>query len=485
MTNKVFEDPSGVRIMWLAAAAIFMALVSLVYALVVNYGLSNCIEKAYAAITIIYYYVSAFGLFYGALYLVLALVSQRRQKRKVFWGSAPAVSVIIPAYNESRVIVKTVQALIESEYPGFLEIIVIDDGSTDDTASVVDAHFHSRQNFKLIRQENRGKAAALNAGIIAAEGQVIVAIDADTLLRADAVAMLARHFSEADIGAVSGNMMVGNPINMLTRAQRLEYLFANNLDRRALELLNGITVVPGAIGAFRKDDLVRLNGFSSETLAEDSDLTIRLLIAGKRVVYEPYAIALTEVPETLTDLKKQRFRWSFGKFQALWKYRSVMFNPNYGVLGLFCLPTQLIGQLVLPCISWISTLLPVYLLICWAYLSFSAGEIVALSAHQCTILWIFLAVTVLAEASKIAAIALEKRASFRILLDFVAPMQIAFRIMMIYLTVVSIFSALSGRVVGWNKLQRKASVSELLAMSEIYASPEYVISKKSMEALQE
>lgn len=465
----------------LTALAMLITLASIAYTLVLNCGWQFCAALLFQIISAVYFGAAALSFFYGVLYLTLSFVSFNRQRCRTFAAITPSVSVIVPAYNESRVILRTVRTLLLSDYEGDFEIIVIDDGSYDDTAVLVETHFSDNANVKIIRQTNRGKSAALNTGIIAARGDIIVAIDADTLIHPEAITKLARHFGDDRVGAVSGNMQVGNPVNKLTRLQRAEYLIANNIDRRALELLNSITVVPGAIGAFRKNDLIRLHGFSSETLAEDSDLTIRLLIAGKKIVYEPDAIALTEVPQTLRDLKKQRFRWSFGKLQALWKYRSVVFNPRYGLLGLFCLPTQLVGQLILPCVSWVSTTLPLLILVKFFTDSIIPGDIATLSIQSQAILWVYLLMAVLGLVTNIIAMGLERETSFSILLDIFFPMNIAFKCMMTYVTVTSVFSALSGRVVGWNKLQRMASVSEFWNSTDLYSPSVARVSQEDTE----
>src|SRR6476661_2611351 len=180
--------------------------------------------------------------------------------------------------------------------------------------------------------------------LASSHGEVVVALDADTHFEPDTIARLTRWFGDESIGAVAGNAKVGNRINLLTRWQALEYITAQNLERRALAALDTILVVPGAVGAWRRSALVKLGGFPTDTLAEDQDLTIALLRAGYRVLYDSQAIAWTEAPDTVSGLIKQRFRWAFGTLQCLWKHRKVTLKPRYGSLGLIAVPQTWLFQ---------------------------------------------------------------------------------------------------------------------------------------------
>ena len=242
-------------------------------------------------------------------------------------GQPPAVTVLIPAFNEEKVIVATVERILASDYPN-LEVLVIDDGSKDHTAYIVRSHFSARPRVGVISIPNGGKANALNVGLANAPGDVVVALDADTQFERDTISRLVRWFADPAIGAVAGNAKVGNRINMITRWQALEYIVAQNLERRALSALDTLTVVPGAVGAWRRDALRELGGFPADTLAEDQDLTIAIQTAGYRVQFDPSAIAWTEAPATVQGLAKQRFRWAYGTLQCLWKYRGITFNPR-------------------------------------------------------------------------------------------------------------------------------------------------------------
>ncbi len=228
------------------------------------------------------------------------------------------VTVLVPAHNEEAGIVATVNSLLASSYRD-LQIVVIDDGSTDGTAAAVARLTDPR--VTLVRQPNTGKPGALNTGLVHALHDIVVMVDADTVLEPDAIQHLVQPLAHAAIGAVSGNTKVGNRGHLLGRWQHLEYVLGFNLDRRMFEVLECMPTVPGAIGAFRRDALLGIGGVSDETLAEDTDLTMALWRAGWRVVYEESAVAWTEVPHTLRQLWRQRYRWCYGTLQSMWKHR--------------------------------------------------------------------------------------------------------------------------------------------------------------------
>src|SRR5437667_278779 len=260
---------------------------------------------------------------------------------------AEPATVVIAAYNEGKVIAGTLRSLLKTEYAGELEVIVIDDGSSDDTSRQVERMAQDDQRVRLIQQENRGKARALQRGLAAARNEVIVVIDADTPCRCDTLSRLLAPFSDANIGAVSGHAKVGNLRSFIARCQSLEYTVGFNLDRRAYTRWNCITVVPGAISAIRRRKIERAGGISLETLAEDTDLTLTLHKQHMRIVYVPDAIAWTEAPETVRALSRQRFRWAYGTLQCLWKHRDMVFNWNYRALGWFSLPRVWFCQFIL------------------------------------------------------------------------------------------------------------------------------------------
>lgn len=260
------------------------------------------------------------------------------------------VSVLIPAYNEARVIAESVRRVLASEQVK-LEVIVIDDGSADATSVIVTAAFADDPRVQLLTLENGGKARALNRGLELAKGDIIIALDADTHFEPMTIARLARWFADPEIGAVAGNAKVGNRINIVTRWQAVEYVTAQNLERRALDRFDAITVVPGAVGAWRRAALDMVGGYPHDTLAEDQDLTIAIQRNGWLVEYDIDAVAWTEAPETFGALAKQRYRWAFGTLQCLWKHRSILRERRPAGLALVGIPQAWLFQIGFALIS--------------------------------------------------------------------------------------------------------------------------------------
>ncbi|MDP4132275.1 MAG: polysaccharide deacetylase family protein, partial [Bacteroidota bacterium] len=289
------------------------------------------------------------------LFMAVIASKQHRWEKdfglKPFWsagaGDAPLVSIIVPAFNEEVNAVSSVQNLLMTDYPRY-EIIFVDDGSRDDTYRRVIQAFKNYPQVRVFTKPNGGKASALNYGIMQSSAEFLICIDADTKLLPDAISKLVMHFGPIEypngkkVGAVAGNVKVGNKVNLLTRWQSIEYISSQNFDRKAFAYVNAITVVPGAIGAFRKAAIEEAGGFTTDTLAEDCDLTIRLLRCNYLVQNEAAAIALTESPETLKMFIKQRFRWSFGVLQTFWKNRDMLFSTSNPSLGWIALPNILL-----------------------------------------------------------------------------------------------------------------------------------------------
>ena len=260
------------------------------------------------------------------------------------------VSVLIPAFNEARVIETSVRRVLASEQVK-LEVIVIDDGSRDETSAIVSRTFADEPRVRLLTLENGGKARALNEGLKLATGEVIVALDADTQFEPLTIARLSRWFADPEIGAVAGNAKVGNRINLVTRWQAVEYVTAQNLERRALDRFDAITVVPGAVGAWRRAALDMVGGYPHDTLAEDQDLTIAIQRRGWLIEYDVDAVAWTEAPESFGALAKQRFRWAFGTLQCLWKHRRILRERRPAGLALVGIPQAWLFQIGFALIS--------------------------------------------------------------------------------------------------------------------------------------
>jgi len=273
---------------------------------------------------------------------------KRGQGRETF---LPSVAVLIPAYNEEKVIERTIRAALRSDYPS-LRVLCIDDGSSDNTLEVARDCFQreiSDGRVLLLTQPNSGKAEALNHGLQHVHEEIFVGIDADTVIAKSAITQLVQNFADTRIGAVAGNAKVGNRVNLWTRWQALEYITSQNFERRALNILGAVSVVPGAIGAWRTDAVREAGGFHVDTVAEDADLTMSLLQGGYRVEYDDRALAFTEAPINANGLMRQRFRWSFGILQAVWKHKAAF--RRGGKLGWIALPNILVFQILLPLVS--------------------------------------------------------------------------------------------------------------------------------------
>ena len=391
----------------------------------------------------------------GALAFAQWARSRRREHEHAGEQFEPFVSIIVPAYDEEQVIESTIRSLLDSDYPHF-EIIVVDDGSNDRTSEVVRENFGSEPLVRLFTIENAGKAAALNSGLRHTKGDVIVALDADTQFPPETIRALARRFVDPHIGAVAGNAKVGNRINIVTRWQALEYITSQNMDRRAFASLNCITVVPGAVGAWRRELIDQCGGFSNATLAEDQDLTLLIRKLGYKIGYEEAAIAWTEAPATLGTLARQRFRWAFGTLQCLWKHRSALFRPRYGTLGLVGMPNVWVFQVLFPLISPIMDLIVIYTLASSIYYRFAQPSGFSFTNLRQVMFYyaLFLAVDWFAAAF---AFLLERRERWR-LLWWLFLQRFCYRQVMYYVMIKSVATAARGAVVGWGKLERKATV---------------------------
>ncbi|MGI5524953.1 bifunctional polysaccharide deacetylase/glycosyltransferase family 2 protein [Micromonospora sp. CA-259024] len=290
------------------------------------------------------------------------------------------VSVIVPAYNEAANIAATVRSLVASAYPT-LEVIVVDDGSDDGTADIVERM--RLRGVRVIRQANAGKPAALNTGIRAARANLLVLVDGDTVFQPDTVHRLVQGFADPSVGAISGNTKVANRRRLLGRWQHLEYVIGFNLDRRMYDVLECMPTIPGAIGAFRREVLLRVGGVPADTLAEDTDLTMKVLRAGWRVVYEESAIAWTEAPSSLRQLWRQRYRWCYGTMQAMWKHRHALWESGAGgKLGRRGLPYLAVFQIILPLTAPAVDVFAVYglLFLPWSTLALAWAGLLLLQA---------------------------------------------------------------------------------------------------------
>ncbi|HVV56331.1 MAG TPA: glycosyltransferase, partial [Mucilaginibacter sp.] len=354
--------------------------------------------------------------------------------------SLPPVSIIVPAYNEEITAIKTIQSLLQVDYPLF-EIIFVDDGSKDKTYELVNASYGHHPMVRVLTKPNGGKASALNYALAHSRYEFAVCIDADTQLKRDAIHYLMECFTDEEIGAVAGTVKVGNETNLITIWQSIEYITAQNMDRRAFDLINSITVVPGAIGAFRKSAIFKAGGFTSDTLAEDCDLTMRILKQGFIIRNSAEAVAYTEAPETLNALLKQRFRWSFGVMQSFWKNRDALFNRKYKYFGMVGMPNILIFQIILPLFSPLADLMMIIGLF---------GD------KPMKILIYYIAFVLIDFFVSIIAFRMEKEDYKKLVL--IIPQRFIWRQLMYYVLFKALRRALKGEHSGWGVLKRTGKV---------------------------
>ncbi len=395
---------------------------------------------------LIYLFLSAIFLAVGRVVLIGVLATRQYIENKklnravVDLSLLPAVSIIVPGYNEEVTAIKTIESLLKTDYPLF-EIIFVDDGSKDRTYELVSEAYGDHPMVKVLTKPNGGKATALNFGITHAQYEFVICIDADTQLKNDAIYHLMTYFTDQEIGAVAGTVKVGNENNMITLWQSIEYITAQNMDRRAFDLINSITVVPGAIGAFRKSAIFKAGGFTFDTLAEDCDLTMRILKQGYVVKNCAEAIAYTEAPETLSALLKQRFRWSFGVIQSFWKNRNALFNRKYKFFGMVGMPNILVFQIVLPLFSPLADLM----------------MIIGLFGEKPGRILIYYAAFVLIDfVVAIIAFRMEKEDYKKLV--YIIPQRFIWRQLMYYVLFKSIRKALKGELSGWGALKRTGNV---------------------------
>jgi cellulose synthase/poly-beta-1,6-N-acetylglucosamine synthase-like glycosyltransferase/peptidoglycan/xylan/chitin deacetylase (PgdA/CDA1 family) len=404
----------------------------------------------------------------GRLLFIGAAAAYDRLHEKIFGKPAevasykPKVAVLIPAYNEEKVIERTVRAVLNSRYPN-LRVIVIDDGSRDRTLEVARNAFKAETavgRVLILSKRNSGKAEALNYGIEhIGDAELFVGIDADTIIAPDAISRLVPHFINPKVGAIAGNAKVGNRVNLWTRWQALEYITSQNFERRALDVLGAVSVVPGAIGAWRVSAVREAGGFHTDTVAEDADLTMALLRLGYRVEYEDMALAYTEAPTNANGLMRQRFRWSFGILQSVYKHRGVF--ARKGVLGRIALPNIVVFQILLPLVSPLIDIMFVLGTI-WYFIQkhFHPDSTDPASFHKLVLFFFaFLVIDFFASA---IAFALERRRpddrEDPWLLSQVWLQRFAYRQLFSIVLFKTLKRALEGRKFAWDKLERTAAV---------------------------
>ncbi|MET7892457.1 glycosyltransferase [Streptomyces mirabilis] len=378
---------------------------------------------------------------FGMMLLLSALHARRVRRKDFRWGPAPVtepVSVLVPAYNEAKCIENTVRSLMASEHP--VEVLVVDDGSSDGTARIVEDLL--LPNVRVVRQHNAGKPAALNRGLANARHDIVVMMDGDTVFEPSTVRELVQPFADPSVGAVAGNAKVGNRDSLIGAWQHIEYVMGFNLDRRMYDILGCMPTIPGAVGAFRRSALERVGGMSDDTLAEDTDITMALHRDGWRVVYAEKARAWTEAPESVQQLWSQRYRWSYGTMQAIWKHRRALVERG---------PSGRFGRVGLPLVSLFMVLAPLLAPLIDVFLLYG----LVFGPTQKTVLaWL----GVLAVQAACAAYAFRlDRERMRYLISL--PLQqILYRQLMYMVLLQSWITALTGGRLRWQKLRRTGVV---------------------------
>jgi cellulose synthase/poly-beta-1,6-N-acetylglucosamine synthase-like glycosyltransferase/peptidoglycan/xylan/chitin deacetylase (PgdA/CDA1 family) len=373
----------------------------------------------------------------------------RRKRRRIerllaTQVALPPVSVIVPAYNEEAGLEASVRSLVATTYAGPVEVIIVDDGSTDATPVIGRELRREFPNVRLVRQPNRGKSAALNTGIGYAKHDILVLVDGDTVFQPNTIGRLVGQFADPDVGAVSGNTKVANRKGLIGRWQHLEYVVGFNLDRRMYDILRCMPTVPGAIGAFRRQALASAGELSTDTLAEDTDLTMAICRAGWRVVYEETAIAWTEAPASLHQLWRQRYRWCYGTMQSMWKHKWSLFQlGGSGRIGRRCLPYLTVFQILLPLLAPVVDIFAIYgaifldpLVAGASWLTFATAQALA-SAY---------------------ALHLDRE---RLRTLWVLPLQqIVYRQLMYLVVIQSLVTALLGARLRWHAMQRTGTFAD-------------------------
>lgn len=295
---------------------------------------------------------------------ILALKAKDRRYRATR-AVEPLVSVIVPAWNEEVGIAQTVRSLLASSYTN-LEVVVVNDGSSDGTERVVRAIADARSDdrwprLRYVWQENGGKSRAMNHGVTIARGDIVMTVDADSVVDRRAVEMVARRFRDPDVMCVCGNVKIGNHASFLGLVQKLEYLMGF-FHKKADSLLDAIYIVGGAAAAYRREVFERVGMFARDIITEDIEMSTRIQDHGMLIEYEPRAIVYTEGPSELPGLMKQRLRWKHGRLITFWRFRHLFFSlrrRHHKFLTWLVLPVAVLGDTVL--------------LFQWAILTFTVG----------------------------------------------------------------------------------------------------------------
>jgi cellulose synthase/poly-beta-1,6-N-acetylglucosamine synthase-like glycosyltransferase/peptidoglycan/xylan/chitin deacetylase (PgdA/CDA1 family) len=404
------------------------------------------VGNSWSVLEFIFWTVFGIGLFRAIMLLILTAKRTRHVPSQS--GDLPSVTIVIPAYNEEKVIGKCISRALATRYTDY-DIIVVNDGSSDGTYSEAMA-FADHPLVTVISQPNGGKASALNAALDETESEVLICIDADSQISPNAVGLLVAHFEDPKVGAVAGRVIVGNRHSILTRLQALEYITAQSIERRAKEYLNAITVVPGAIGAWRTTAIMEAGIFSTETLTEDADMTMAIIRSDYRVVYEEHAFATTETPATVKSLMEQRLRWSLGMMQSGWKHQGAIIERRK--LGLLALPDLAIFGYLMPLFAPLADLFLMILAVKF-FSDYGTGSLDMAGLLHNPLVLAYLALPILEIITVMVAFRLDPKENRRLML--LIPLQRVFYRQLLYISVIrALWRAATGTLAKWGNATR-------------------------------
>ena len=422
-------------------ATVLITVAFIVTALLVGPGIQALLLRA-VLVTLVIFLTILFLRYFSLLWFAYLGHAERNVLGVKKHHELPSISIIVPAYNEGVLMERALASLMELEYPEF-EVVVVDDGSKDDTLARA-VKWEGRSGpveVKVVTKRNGGKASALNAGIAASKHPFILCMDADSFLHPKTLIRAIEHFADPSVGAVAGNVKVENRGKIITKLQALEYIEGLNMPRRAQGFVAAVNIVPGPVGMFRREALEEVGGYETDTFAEDADLTLKLISAGWRVVYEDGAIAWSEAPERWIDLVQQRYRWTRGILQAIRKRKGLFLRPFPD----FPLWVSTI-QLGFEALVWPVMNISAHLFFAIVALLFGAGELI--------VYWMIL-LTLLDLVAALVTVSMEEESLTLV------PMALLYRfVFILFLDVVKTFATMEELFrldMGWGKLQRVAS----------------------------
>ncbi|MCH7967424.1 MAG: glycosyltransferase [Thaumarchaeota archaeon] len=345
------------------------------------------------------------------LFIPLSVYSKYKEDNQKESKYFPSISIIIPAYNEEKIIANTIEGLLSEDYPE-KEIVMVNDGSTDKTLEVANKY---KNQIKILSKSNGGKATAMNYALNYCSGEIIVVVDADTIIGVGSLKELVQGFQSEKVAAIAGNIKIRNVSNWITGCQSLEYIASIQVIRRVFDYFGAIPIVPGALGAFRKSALMASGVYDKSTIVEDFDCTLKVAKAGYIVQGTVKAIAYTEAPNTIRDFIKQRKRWYRGNLQVYKRHIDILRNPRFGFLQRLAFPFMLLSAVIMPIVG-VLVLASTILTALQGEIIFVVQTIVFFTCLQ--FLVSLLALRIDGESPKLAALSIFSVFGYKQLLDF-------------------------------------------------------------------